>query len=260
MTRPSAHYIPATSVIDPTAPGGVEALLAFHHTTFGDARMDAGSGEEPAGGTGATGGGDGEQPGATPTSGTTATPPGSEAENVDQLPAWAQKLIRDTRAEAANHRTKANDATAAQQQTLDTIATALGLKKDDGQAPTVESLTEQLTTATASTQQAQTDARAARVELAVYRAATGHSADPAALLDSRAFLAKLADLDPADADFQTKIDAAIKAAVDTNPKLKTVQVAARSGNDLTGGTGETRTRTPKSLTDAVATAYSHGAQ
>lgn len=35
-------YIPATSVIDPTAPGGIAALLDFHRRTFGDAVMEAG--------------------------------------------------------------------------------------------------------------------------------------------------------------------------------------------------------------------------
>ncbi|QIK82406.1 hypothetical protein [Sanguibacter sp. HDW7] len=34
-------YRPATDSIDPTAPGGVEAMLAFHRLTFGDARMEA---------------------------------------------------------------------------------------------------------------------------------------------------------------------------------------------------------------------------
>lgn len=44
-------YRPATDAIDPTAPGGVEAMLAFHRLTFGDARMEAeGEGGENDGG------------------------------------------------------------------------------------------------------------------------------------------------------------------------------------------------------------------
>ncbi|WP_102508109.1 hypothetical protein [Sanguibacter massiliensis] len=44
-------YRPATDAIDPTAPGGVEAMLAFHRLTFGDARMEAeGEGGEGDGG------------------------------------------------------------------------------------------------------------------------------------------------------------------------------------------------------------------
>jgi hypothetical protein len=34
-------YTPGTDSIDITAPGGIEALLAFHRRTFGDARMEA---------------------------------------------------------------------------------------------------------------------------------------------------------------------------------------------------------------------------
>lgn len=40
MSKPT--YTPGTSVVDITAPGGIEALLAFHRATFGDARMEAG--------------------------------------------------------------------------------------------------------------------------------------------------------------------------------------------------------------------------
>lgn len=47
MTRPTA-YTPATDTIDPTEPGGIERLLAFHHTTFGDARMDGSDDSDPA--------------------------------------------------------------------------------------------------------------------------------------------------------------------------------------------------------------------
>lgn len=39
-------YTPGTSVIDITAPGGVDALLAFHRATFGDAQMNGGAGPE----------------------------------------------------------------------------------------------------------------------------------------------------------------------------------------------------------------------
>lgn len=45
MTAPSRAYIPGTDVIDITAPGGLEQLLAFHRETFGDAVMRAGLGD-----------------------------------------------------------------------------------------------------------------------------------------------------------------------------------------------------------------------
>jgi len=66
------------------------------------------------------------------------------------------------------------------------------------------------------------DARQARVELAVYRAA-GTIADPSALLDSTSFLASLKDIDPTDT---AAITAAITAAVESNPRLG----AASEGN------------------------------
>ena len=66
------------------------------------------------------------------------------------------------------------------------------------------------------------DARQARVELAIYRAA-GTIADPGALLDSTSFLASLKDIDPSDS---AAITAAITAAVESNPRLG----AASEGN------------------------------
>jgi hypothetical protein len=50
----------------------------------------------------------------------------------------------------------------------------------------------------------------------VFRAAQATDADPSALLDSRTFLAKLADVDPSDT---AAVTAAIAAAVAANPRL-----------------------------------------
>ena len=88
------------------------------------------------------------------------------------------------------------------------IGKALGLIKGDEVADPVK-LTEQLTTAGAETRQA-------KVELAVFRAAQATDADPSALLDSRTFLAKLADVDPSDV---AAVTAAITEAVAANPRL-----------------------------------------
>jgi hypothetical protein len=76
------------------------------------------------------------------------------------------------------------------------------------------------------------------VELAVYRGASKHGADPDALTDSRAFLRSIADLDPADEGFSKAVNAAIKAAVTDNPKLKAASPApGRMGADFSGGSG-----------------------
>lgn len=183
--------------------------------------------------------------------GATATPaapaaPAAPAESgkVEDLPEWAQKIIKDTRAEAAGHRTKATAAETKQTETLAAIAKALGLGPAD-ETPDPAKLTEQLGAA-------QTAQRTALVELAVFKAAAAHSADPAALLDSRAFLASVTDLDPSGSDFNAAVDAAIKAAVDGNPKLKAAaQAAGASTIPHAGGSGE-KPAAPTTLEAAVA--------
>jgi hypothetical protein len=113
----------------------------------------------------------------------------------------ARKEAGDSRAAA---KTKAADD--ARAELAQTIGKALGLVADDEKADPAK-LTEQLT-ATAA------EARQAKVELAVFRAAQAASADASALLDSRSFLAKLADIDPSDS---TAVTAAVAEAVAANP-------------------------------------------
>lgn len=169
------------------------------------------------------------------------------AGKVEDLPDWAQKLIKDTRGEAAEHRTKATAAEKKLTEQLDGIAKALGLKEDEKTDPA--KLASELS-------KAQDQARQTAVELAVYRNAGKHQGDPDALLDSRGFLAKLTDLDPTDAKFAAKVETAIKDAVKDNPKLKAVQATGSSSADHgAGGSGEGSKRTPKSLADAVGGHY-----
>lgn len=169
------------------------------------------------------------------------------AQDVASLPDWAQNLVKDLRAEAGAARTtaKANAAQEARDALVQDLGKALGLVKDGDTPPDPATLAAQLT-------EQQTAARTAQVELAVYRAATTTGADPAALLDSRTFLDSVKDVDPADA---AAITAAITKAITDNPRLKTVQAASKSGADLTGRTGETTSKTPKNLADALASAY-----
>lgn len=176
-----------------------------------------------------------------------AAPAPSEPQDVASLPDWAQNLVKDLRAEAGAARTtaKANAAQEARDALVQDLGKALGLVKDGDTPPDPATLAAQLT-------EQQTAARTAQVELAVYRAATTTGADPAALLDSRTFLDSVKDVDPADA---AAITAAITKAITDNPRLKTVQAASKSGADLTGRTGETTSKTPKNLADALANAY-----
>ena len=125
-------------------------------------------------------------------------------------PAAAKAEIERLRKEngAARTNAKAQAAEEARTALAQEIGKALGLVKDDEPADPVK-LTEQLTAAGA-------DARQAKIELAVYRAAQATDADPNALLDSRVFLAKLADVDPSDT---AAVTAAITEAVAANPRL-----------------------------------------
>jgi len=157
------------------------------------------------------------------------------ATDVASLPDWAQKLIRETRDEAATYRTKHKEVTEQHQASLDAIAKALGLKSDDDPATAAK-------TAAEERDAARQEAKAAKVEAAVMRAANKHGANPEALTDSRSFMGKLSDLDPAADDFASRLDETIKSAVEANPTLKAAPTsgpAPRSGGSVNGGTPTT---------------------
>lgn len=244
MTR--STYTPGTDSIDITAPGGIDALLAFHRRTFGDAVMED-TGGAPAGG---------EPAGGDPAAGDPAvSEPADDADKGkakgDALPddpaalkAEIAKLRKENGAERTNAKQKAADDAVAQ--LTDKLAVALGIKKE-GEKPTADELQKQLTARDAAAKQAVT-------ELAIYRAAGANGASPDALLDSRSFLAKVAELDPSEKGFSDKVSAAIKAAVAENPKLKAAPGAGTSSVDHAGGTGE-RPKQPASLSAAVTAAY-----
>lgn len=149
----------------------------------------------------------------------------AEAANVDQLPPWAQKLIRDGRTEAATNRAKAKehaDALAAletkSQQQLDGIAKALGLKPEEA---TPEQIMAERDNARAQAEQNAAQARQSQVELAVFRAAAQSGANGTALLDSRSFVAGLDGLDPSSPDFAQQVADKIAAATEANPAWRT---------------------------------------
>lgn len=172
--------------------------------------------------------------------------------DVSTLPAWAQKAISDARAEAGKSRTvaKANAAQAAEQALAQKIGQALGLVKDDQQA-TPEQLTQQLA-------ESQKSARETAVHLAAYKAAQTEQARADRLLNSRSFTDKLAQLDPAAADFGEQLKAAIKAEVATDPDLYKVRPAGavKGGADFSGaGAGD---RKPATLNDAIAARLARG--
>ena len=234
MNRKTIHGI------DLTAPGGLEALFAYRRAQFGDAMMMADGDPAPAG-----------DPSPTPAPAAPPAPPADPAPSdpapsnwdgkIESLPADVQKVIKDLRTEAAGNRT---GKTAAEQQ-LAAIQKALNPDAKGDEKPDAAALTKALT-------EREADAKQAKTELAVYRLAGKNGADPDALLDSRGFLAKLADLDPSDT---TKITKAITDAVKDNPKLKAVLAAGASGADLTGGSGEKRNRSNVTLDSALTSHY-----
>lgn len=219
-----------------------------------DTAGDTGGGGAGEQGTGAAAAGDGQDTDTAAATDTTAAAKDTKtAGSVEDLPEWAQKVIRQTRDEAAANRTAKTAAEKAQQQTLDNIAKALGLK-EDGKL-TADQLAEKLNASDGK-------AKSALTENAVLRAATKAGADAEALLDSRSFLAKLTDLDPTAGDFADKVEHAVKAACKDNPKLKTVRAAGASGAEFTGGSGDegqiTETQLKSMTPDQIAEALNKG--
>ena len=175
-----------------------------------------------------------EPPAATPPAASepapTADPPAngqepqgpSEPSSVEQLPSWAQKLIRDTRTEAAANRAKAkehgDELTALKdksQQQLDGIAKALGLKPEEA---TPEQIMAERDAEKARATDMAHRARQADVKLAVLQHATAAQADGNALLDSVAFLRTVENLDPNGDDFTDRVRDAITSATEANPR------------------------------------------
>lgn len=107
---------------------------------------------------------------------------------------------------AAAQQAAAAAADQAKAELAQTLGKALGLVEDDAADPA--KLTEALTTAQAAAKQSQ-------LELAVYQA-SANVANAALLLDSRAFLAEVAAIDPTDV---AALGAAITKAVTANPSL-----------------------------------------
>jgi hypothetical protein len=161
--------------------------------------------------------------------------------NVWDDPAAAKAEIERLRRENGAERVNAKQ-TAAEEERKRILA----LLDPSAETPTVESLSAQIQERDQTLTTAQADAQAAKLELAVYRAAPAAKADAAALLDSNSFREAVKGIDPTDLD---AITAAITAATTTNPRLKATQAAAVGGADIAGGSGVVRTYTREQLRD-----------
>ncbi|GAA2178541.1 hypothetical protein GCM10009785_01520 [Brooklawnia cerclae] len=163
---------------------------------------------------------------------------------VESLPQGAQDIIKSLRTENAAKRTAAKGAEDAANAKITAALKALGIE-DAGTDDPVK-LAEQ---AQKERDAEKAASRSAQLQLAVYKAAGQHGADPDALLDSNSFLASVKELDSTDAK---AIGEAIKKAVAANPKLKTsLQAGAgQTGADFSGGTGGQ----PKGIAEQIADA------
>jgi hypothetical protein len=146
-----------------------------------------------------------------------STSPAQPAEDLASLPEWAQKQIRDARAEAAKSRTTAKQTAAEEARTemAKQVAKALGIDTGDT-PPDPAELTKQI-------EQAQAQAWRSGTELQVYQAAAQLGANAAALLDSLSFIDSLDDLvdaDPRSAEFATALQAKVQEAMTRNPSFK----------------------------------------
>lgn len=168
---------------------------------------------------------------------------------VEDLPDWAQRIIKETRDDAAKARTTAKTQAAdeARQELAQTIGKAIGLVKDDDKTKVdpVE-LARQLTDSRAET-------RETKAELVVWRHQSDLKVDAKALTDSKAFSNAIKDFDPSSETFEADVKKAAQAALKQNPKLAATQAAGSSSADHAGGSGDSgATRKPKSMADAVA--------
>lgn len=137
-------------------------------------------------------------------------------EDVTATIARLEAEVKAARAEAGKERINAKTAAAeeARLELAKQIGKALGLVTDE--PPDPAKLAEQVTTF-------QSQAKQANLELAVFRSADTANGDPQALLDSRAFQAKVASMDPTDS---AALVAAITEAVAENPRLAKVNPTA----------------------------------
>ncbi|MFB8415437.1 hypothetical protein ACFT43_05020 [Streptomyces albidoflavus] len=224
------------------------ALTPFSPILYADGG-GTGSGDGGQGGTGTGEQGDpaGEQGGQVPPQQKPATPPQKPTDGDETtLPAWAQKALSDARAEAGKGRVTAKQKAAdeARQEIAQQIGKALGLVQDDG-PPDPAKLTEQVADLSGQL-------RAARSELAAYRAAGAEGANAPRLLNSRSFADKLAALDPAAEGFDDQLKKLITDEVATDPDLYRAAPAGppRGGAEFHGAPAGDRK--PATLTDAIA--------
>ena len=161
-------------------------------------------------------------------------PEQAQQESPEQTIARLQRELSSARGEASKGRVNAKEKAAQEreQQVVSNILKALGLNKDGEKEVSVDDLTTQLSAAQRETKQL-------RMREAVRAAAArDKTVDPDRILRDAEFLRALDALEPGDDDGLKK---AIRATLEVAPWLAVQETAPkRSGNDTSGGTGESQ--------------------
>lgn len=167
---------------------------------------------------------------------------------TDQLPEWVQKELSQARTEAARYRTERNserEGKSTLENQIKAINKALGLESE---GPDIDGLQKTLA-------DRENELRTLKVESAFAKAAKAHDADEELTLAVLTRKGLISSLDPSSEDFTKQLDAAVKAEVENNPKLKATQVAAKSGATGFNGNGG-RSTEPVDLGSALQKLYS----
>lgn len=177
----------------------------------------------------------------------------TQAEDVNALPDWAQKLIREARADAAKSRTTAKQTAAeeARKAAYAEIAKKLGLT-NEGEEVSQEEMDARLV-------QAQQEAFQSRVESQMTRLATRLGFDADAAMDSNRFMDDLAaaldekddnspehiaNLDPRSSAFAAELERALTSVLDKHPRFKARRFSGGADNGPREGSGK-----PEQLTE-----------
>lgn len=178
----------------------------------------------------------------------TAETPGKTPSFTGEFdPEKAARALENARNSEKNEKQKRQAAEIAIKEMQEKLSSLLGLEKD--QKPDMDAVARELTVA-------KEEKKRYMIELAAYKASVKADVNPDALLDSRSFISKVADLDPTSDTFDTDIAQAVSAAVEANPLLKTVpDTPAVSGGDFSSGTKQSRPE-PTNPHDRLARAFS----
>lgn len=162
--------------------------------------------------------------------------------------------VEQLRKEAANWRTKVDTeakaaaekaAEAARQELTKQLGKALGYEKDEADpVKLLEAAQSERQAALQERDQTQAQLKTLLRESAVTKAASQFGANAGALNDSVTFQAKAAAIDPSASDFADQVSALVKAAVESDPKFKAVQVASTTGSASTTHSGEGEASAP----------------